>query len=231
MDYAVYLYTLLTLFVFWLAFQLNKRWKSLIFNTFVLSVLFLIVLLLITKLPYDDYMKGNAPLNNLLGVSIVALSVPLYEQLPQIKQHWKALLFITIFSSLLSMISGALFALWLGANPEMVATLLPKSVTTPIAMAIAENLGGIPSVTAVVVILAGLLGSIFGYVTLKLLRVSRWEAVGLSIGAASHVMGTVACMEINPKAGNYSSIALVLCGVISAVLAPFVFKLIYMVML
>ncbi|NBI13015.1 CidB/LrgB family autolysis modulator [[Haemophilus] felis] len=227
MDYVIYLYSFLTLAAFWLALQFNKRWKSVVLNTFVLTVLILIVVLLITKIPYDDYWQGNSPLNHLLSVSIVALAVPLYEQLPQIRKHWKVLLFLTVFASLLTMLSGALLAIILGAQPQIVATLLPKSVTTPIAMAIAENLGGIPSVAAVGVIIAGLQGSIFGYLLLKILRVRHSEAIGLAIGAVSHVLGTVTCMDTDKKVGNYSSIALVLCGVISAVLAPFIFKLIY----
>lgn len=227
MDYAIYLYSFLTLIAFWLALQFNKRWKSVVLNTFVLTVLILIALLLLTRIPYDNYWQGNAPLNHLLSVSIVALALPLYEQLPQIRKHWKSLLLLTTFASLSTMLSGALLAIFLGAQPHIVATLLPKSVTTPIAMAIAENLGGIPSVAAVGVIVAGLQGSIFGYVLLKILRVRHSEAIGIAIGSVSHVLGTVTCMDTDKKAGSYSSIALVLCGVISALLAPFTFKLIY----
>lgn len=227
MDYAIYLYSLLTLAAFWLALQFNKRWKSVVLNTFVLSVLILLVLLLVTNIPYDQYWQGNSPLNHLLSVSIVALAVPLYEQLPKIRKHWKILLLVTLFASLSTMLSGALLAILLGAQPQIVATLLPKSVTTPIAMAIAENLGGIPSVAAVGVIIAGLQGSILGYLLLKLLRIRHSEAIGIAIGSVSHVLGTVTCMDIDKKAGSYSSIALVLCGVISAILAPLTFKFIY----
>ena len=172
-------------------------------------------------------MAGNAPLNNLLGLSVVALALPLYEQLRQIAAYWKIILSVTILASLFSMLSGALLALALGASPEIVATVLPKSVTTPIAMAIAQNIGGVPAVAAVGVIVAGLQGSVFGYLVLKKIGLKNSEAIGLSVGAVSHALGTVSCMEADAKAGSYSSIALVLCGIISSLLAPLIFQWIY----
>lgn len=223
----IYFYSLLTIAAFWVALQINKRLKSVLLNTFILTLLLLISVLLLAKIPYDDYMAGNAPLNNLLGLSVVALALPLYEQLRQIAAYWKIILLITTIASVFSMATGALLALWLGANPEIVATVLSKSVTTPIAMAISQNVGGVPAVAAVGVVVAGLQGSIFGYVLLKKLRLKHSEAIGLSIGSVSHALGTVSCMEVDSKAGSFSSIALVLCGIISSILAPLVFKLIY----
>lgn len=227
-QYTIYLYTALTIFGFWLAFQISKRWKSMIFNTFILTVLILVAILLIGKIPYDDYMVGNTPINNLLGLSIVALALPLYEQLRQIAKQWKIILSIVVTASFFSMLSGAILALILGASPEMVATVLPKSITTPIAMEVSSHLGGIPAVTAVGVVVAGLQGSVFGYLVLKKIGIKHQEAIGLSVGSISHALGTVSCMDTNPKAGSYSSISLVLCGIISSILAPVVFKLIYL---
>ena len=228
MQYAIYLYTALTIFGFWLALQISKRWKSVIFNTFVLTVIILVLILEIGDIPYDDYMMGNAPINNLLGLSIVALALPLYEQLREIAKQWKIILSVIALASLFSMISGAVVAIFLGASPEMVATVLPKSITTPIAMEVSSHLGGIPAVTAVGVVLAGLQGSMFGYLILKKLGLKHQEAIGLSVGSVSHALGTVSCMEINPKAGSFSSISLVLCGIMSSILAPLVFKIIYL---
>ena len=223
----IYAYSLLTIAAFWGALQINKRLQSVVFNSFILTVLILIGALLLAKIPYDNYMTGNAPLNNLLGLSVVALALPLYEQLRQIAAYWKIILLITTVASLLSMLTGAGLALLFGASPEIVATVLPKSVTTPIAMAISQNIGGVPAVAAVGVVVAGLQGSVFGYLVLKKLNLKYSEAIGLSVGAVSHALGTVSCMEIEAKAGSYSSIALVLCGVISSILAPLVFNLIY----
>ena len=223
----IYLFSLLTIAAFFLALQINKRLRSMLLNTFVLTVLILVALLVVVDIPYDTYMQGNAPLNNLLGVSVVALALPLYEQLRQIAARWQAILITTTVASLLAMASGALMAILLGANPDIVATVISKSVTTPIAMEISRHLGGVPAVAAVGVVLAGLQGSMFGYLVLKKLRVKNSEAMGLAIGSMSHALGTVTVMEVDQKAGSYSSISLVLCGIISSILAPFVFKLIY----
>ena len=225
MQYAIYLYTILTIFGFWLALQISKRWKSMIFNTFVLTVSILVLILVVSDIPYDDYMAGNAPINNLLGLSIVALALPLYEQIRQIAKQWKIILSVVVLASIFSMFTGAIFAIILGASPEMVATVLPKSITTPIAMEVASHLGGIPAVTAVGVVVAGLQGSVFGYLILKKVGIKQ-QAVGLSVGAVSHALGTVSCMEADPKAGSYSSISLVLCGIMSSILAPLVFHVI-----
>lgn len=223
----IYLFSLLTIAAFSLALQINKRLRSMLLNTFVLTVLILVALLVVADIPYDTYMQGNAPLNNLLGVSVVALALPLYEQLRQIAARWQTILITTTVASLLAMASGALMAILLGANPDIVATVISKSVTTPIAMEISRHLGGVPAVAAVGVVLAGLQGSMFGYLVLKKLRVKNSEAMGLAIGSMSHALGTVTVMEVDQKAGSYSSISLVLCGIISSILAPFVFKLIY----
>ncbi|WP_273397967.1 CidB/LrgB family autolysis modulator [Actinobacillus porcinus] len=223
----IYLFSLLTIAAFFLALQINQRLRSMLLNTFVLTVLILVALLVVADIPYDTYMQGNAPLNNLLGVSVVALALPLYEQLRQIAARWQAILITTTVASLLAMASGALMAILLGANPDIVATVISKSVTTPIAMEISRHLGGVPAVAAVGVVLAGLQGSMFGYLVLKKLRVKNSEAMGLAIGSMSHALGTVTVMEVDQKAGSYSSISLVLCGIISSILAPFVFKLIY----
>ena len=174
MQYAIYLYTGLTIFGFWLALQISKRWKSMIFNTFVLTVSILVLILVVSGIPYDDYMAGNAPINNLLGLSIVALALPLYEQIRQIAKQWKIILSVVALASIFSMFTGA----------------------------------------------------IFGYLILKKVGIKQQEAVGLSVGAVSHALGTVSCMEADPKAGSYSSISLVLCGIMSSILAPLVFHVI-----
>lgn len=219
----IYFYCLMTIAAFSLAVAINKKVKSLVFNSFVISVCLLIAILLIFHIPYHEYIAGNMPLNELLGPSIVALALPLYEQLKQIKQYWRSILFIMFMASAFAMLSGAFTAFLLGGNQQVMATLFAKSITTPLAMAVSGTIGGVPTVTVVLVTIAGLVGSVFGYTIIKLIRVKNSEAIGLAIGSASHALGTAACMEINKKAGTYSSIALVLCGVITSLIAPILF--------
>ena len=223
---AIYLFSLLTLVAFYLALQISKRWKSMIFNSFILTVMIVALFLQVGGIDYDDYMQGNAPINFLLGLSIVALALPLYEQLRPIAKQWKVILSLTLAASLLAMFSGGALALMLGASREMIATILPKSITTPLALEVASHLGGIPAVTAVSVVVAGLQGSVCGYLLLNKLGVKSPVAIGLSVGAISHGLGTVSCMDNNQTAGSYASIALVLCGIMSSIFAPLVFNLV-----
>lgn len=225
-NFALYSYSLLTIAVFITALKLNKRLKSTILNPFILSLLALVAILFFAQIPFQDYYQGNFPLNQLLGVSVVALAVPFYEQLPQLLKHWRKISVIVLFSTLFTMLTGAGLAVLLGANPQILAAILPKSVTTAIAISIASEIGGSSAVSAVAVMVAGLTGSAFGLAILQHSKVRNTRAIGLSMGAVSHALGTARAMEYSVKAGSYASVALVLCGVLSSLVAPWVFRLI-----
>ncbi|WGE36769.1 CidB/LrgB family autolysis modulator [Actinobacillus genomosp. 1] len=222
----IYLYSFLTIAAFLLGQRISQRLKSSVLNPFVIALTLVIAMIVIGKVPYTDYYQGNFPINNLLGVSVVALALPFYEQLPQIRKKWRQITLVVAFGTSFTMITGIFFALLLGASPDILAAIVPKSVSTPIAIAIAGQIGGSSAITAVGVLVAGLLGSVFGFAVLHRIGVRNVRAIGLSMGAVSHALGTGRCMEYSIKTGSYSSIALVLCGVLSSVLAPFVFKIV-----
>ena len=222
----IYLYSFLTIAAFLLGQRISQRLKSSVLNPFVIALTLVIAVIVIGKVPYTDYYQGNFPINNLLGVSVVALALPFYEQLPQIRKKWRQISLVVAFGTSFTMITGIFFALLLGASPDILAAIVPKSVSTPIAIAIAGQIGGSSAITAVGVLVAGLLGSVFGFAVLHRIGVRNVRAIGLSMGAVSHALGTGRCMEYSIKTGSYSSIALVLCGVLSSVLAPFVFKIV-----
>lgn len=226
-NIAIYLYSLLTILVFAIAIKVNKRIKSSILNPFVLSLILLIILFISFDIPFKPYYQGNFPLNQLLGVSVVALAVPFYEQLPQLIKHWKKITVIVVIATSLTMLLGAGFALLLGADEQILASFLPKSVTTAIAISISAEIGGTPAITAISVLIAGTIGSAFGLVVLKLFKIHNSRAIGLSIGAASHALGTARIMSYSVKAGSYASVSLVLCGILSSLLAPIVFQIIF----
>lgn len=222
----IYAYSLLTIAIFIVAIKLSKRLKSAILNPFILSLLLLVGILYWGDIPFADYYQGNFPLNQLLGVSVVALAVPFYEQLPQLIKHWKKITLIVLASTTLTMLSGAGLALAFGANPEILASVLPKSVTTAIAISISAEIGGNPAISAVAVLIAGLTGSAFGLAILQGLNVTNTRVIGLSIGAVSHALGTARAMDYSIKAGSYASVALVLCGLLSSLLSPVVYQII-----
>ncbi|VEI45409.1 putative effector of murein hydrolase [Actinobacillus equuli] len=153
-------------------------------------------------------------------MAIVALAIPLYEQFPQIRQRWKAISFILLLGTLVSMCSGMLLALLLGGTQDIVAALMPKSVTMPLALVITGEIGGEFALSAVGVMVAGLLGAVLGVQILKLARITNPQAIGMSLGIASHALGTARCMELNTKSASYSSLALVICGLLSSFIAP-----------
>jgi len=215
----------LTLAVFFAARKLAARFKLALLNPLLVAMVVIIPLLLLTGTPYDHYFQGSKVLNDLLQPAVVALAFPLYEQLHQIRARWKSIITICFIGSLVAMISGTLIALLMGATPEIAASILPKSVTTPIAMAVGGSIGGIPAISAVCVIFVGVLGAVFGHTLLNLMRIKTKSARGLAMGTASHALGTARCAELDYQEGAFSSLALVICGIITSLVAPFLFPL------
>ncbi|RPE00326.1 CidB/LrgB family autolysis modulator [Candidatus Pantoea deserta] len=211
--------------VFMLARQLAAKVKISIINPLLVAMAIIIPLLLVLNIPYTRYFAGSQILNQLLQPAVVALALPLYEQMHQIRARWKSLIGVCFIGSLTAMTSGTAIALWMGATPEIAATILPKSVTTPIAMAVSASLQGIPAISAICVLIAGVLGAVFGHMVLNLLGVKTRAARGLAIGNASHALGTARAAEVDYQEGAFSSLALVLCGIITSLLAPFIFPL------
>ncbi len=221
-----FFYLLLTLIIFIFSLKIAKKINIILFSPFLIGLVTLAIILVITNIPYQVYYQSNSILNKLLNISIIALAYPFYEQLPQIRRYWKSLIIIILFSSLLTMLTGILFALLLGGDKAILASILPKSVTTAIAVAIAQEINGEPAITAVGVTIAGLIGSSFGLTILKWIKITNSKAIGLGMGAVSHALGTAISLDKSIPMGSFSSISLVLCGITSSVIAPFVMKII-----
>lgn len=213
----------LTLLVFFAARKLALRYKSPLLNPLLIAMVVIIPFLLVTHIPYENYFRGSEILNSLLQPAVVALAFPLYEQLHQIRARWKSIITVCFIGSMTAMISGTAVALLLGASPEIAASILPKSVTTPIAMAIGGSLGGIPAISAMCVILVGVFGAVLGHALFNLLGIRAKAARGLAMGSASHALGTARCAELDFQEGAFSSLALVVCGIITSLMAPFLF--------
>lgn len=224
----IYLFSVLTIISFLVAIRFSRLLKSSIFNPFILALLMIIGVLWLGGFSYQDYYAGNQPLNSLLNLTIVSLALPFYEQLPQIRRKWKQILVLCFISSFLTMMSGMYFAWWLGGNEEIVASIAGKSVTMPIALLISQELGGNNALTGIGVMIAGLTGAVFGTILLGLIKIKRHYAIGLSMGAVSHALGTARSMEISNETASFAAIAFVLCGVFSSFIAPLVFRLVIM---
>lgn len=215
----------ITFGVYFFARVLQKKTGSILLNPILLTIAVLILFLKMTHISYDTYNKGGHLIEFWLKPAVVALGVPLYLQLKMIKKQLLPILLSQLAGCVVGVVSVVLTAKLMGASQEVILSLAPKSVTTPIAMEVAKTLGGIPSLTAAVVVCVGLLGAIVGFKTMKLMRVGSPIAQGLSIGTAAHAVGTSAAMDISSKYGAYASLGLTLNGLFTALLTPTILEL------
>lgn len=189
-------------------------------NPVLLAVIALVALLMVTGTDYKTYFDGAQFVHFMLGPATVALAVPLYQQFQKVRKSFPVIL-ASIFAGSVTAVLTAVGIAWaLGASEATLLSLAPKSVTAPIAMGIAQAAGGPASLTAVLVILTGILGAVVGPSVLNLLRIKDWRARGLAMGTASHGIGTARAFQVNAVAGAFSSLAMGLNGLATAVLLP-----------
>ena len=220
-----YLLLALTFGVFALFRELQRKTGWVLLNPILLTMIVLIVFLKVTGISYETYQEGGHLIEFWLKPAIVALGVPLYLQLEMIKKQWLPILLSQLVGCLVGLVSVILIAKGLGATPEVICSLAPKSVTTPIAMEVSEATGGIPSLSAAVVILVGLFGAVLGFKVMGFGHIKSPIAQGLSMGTASHAIGTSAAMDVSKKYGAYASLGLTLNGILTALLTPMVLRL------
>ncbi len=196
-----------------------------VFNPVALAILILVTVLLLTRTPYGTYFQGAQFVHFLLGPATVALAIPLYRYWDRVRLLFVPLLVSMTAGSLTAIVLAMGTARLLGGSRETLLSLAPKSVTTPIAMGITEKIGGIPSLTAVLVILTGILGALTGPAIAKFLRVESDEAKGFALGIASHGIGTARAFQISTLAGAFAGLAIGLNGIFTAILVPVFVKL------
>lgn len=227
MDYLENKYFLiaLTFIVFFLAKQLQKRTGLIILNPILMSMIVLILFLKTFDISYDTYYEGGQLIEFWLKPAVVALGVPLYLQLESIKKQLIPILVSQLVGCVVGIISVVLIAKYMGASTPVIVSLASKSVTTPIAMEVTQALGGIPALTAAIVVCVGIFGALFGFKVLTWGKVGSPIAQGLSMGTASHAVGTSAAMEVSGKYGAFASLGLTLNGILTALLTPIVMDL------
>ncbi len=194
-------------------------------NPVAVSVALILALLAATGTPYATYFDGAQFVHFLLGPATVALAVPLWRNLAAVRRTLVPMAASLMLGSATAIISAVAVAAALGADRAMLASLAPKSVTTPIAMGVSERLGGLPSLTAALVILTGVVGAMTATPLLNLLGVRDWRARGFAVGLASHGIGTARAFQVNELAGTFAGIAMGLNGLVTALLAPLLLAL------
>lgn len=205
--------------------KLARRYKNPLINTIMLPALLIIALLIVTGQDGTAYQAGTQPLNRLLELAVVAFALPLYQQAAKIRQQLWPIVLCCSLSALISVSTTLIIGGLLQASPELLASIATKSITTPLAMSVSETMGGIPAIAAGLVIIVGMMGAIIGFPLLKWAGVHHPEAQGLAMGAGAHAIGTGAAAEAGPVQGAFSSLAMVVCGIATAILAPPLFHL------
>ena len=216
----------LTFGVFYAAKTLQRRLGWVLFNPILIAIAIIIVFLLAMDIPYETYHEGAKLIEFWLKPAVVALGVPLYLQLSSIKRQFLPILASQTMGCVAGIVSVVVIAKMLGASNAVIMSLASKSVTTPIAMEVTQALGGIPSLTAAIVVITGLIGAIIGFKTLSVGHVHNPMALGLSMGAASHALGISAAMDRDQFMGAYASLGLTLNGILTALLTPTVIDII-----
>ena len=216
----------LTFGVFYAAKTLQRRLGWVLFNPILIAIAIIIVFLLAMDIPYETYHEGAILIEFWLKPAVVALGVPLYLQLSSIKRQFLPILASQMMGCVAGIVSVVAIAKMLGASNAVIMSLASKSVTTPIAMEVTQVLEGIPSLTAAIVVITGLIGAIIGFKTLSVGHVHNPMALGLSMGAASHALGTSAAMDRDQFVGAYASLGLTLNGILTALLTPTVIDII-----
>lgn len=223
-GYAVFA-IVVTLLAYEGARRLYARVPHPLLNPLLLAITALIVLLRALGISFGDYDRGGWLISFWLGPAVVALGVPLYLQMEEIARRGRAMLVSILAGSVTGIVSATAAALLLGASRQVVLSVAPRSVTTPIAMGVARKLGGLPPLTAVLVISTGVLGAVAGPTILRLARVRSRTAWGLAMGGAAHGIGTARAVEEGDVEGATSGLAIGLMGLATAILAPFVVPL------
>ena len=194
-------------------------------NSVSIAVLALIVVLLVTGTNYETYFRGAQFVHFLLGPATVALAVPLYNNLATVKQLLMPMTAALIAGSLTAIISAVGIAWAAGADVVALKSMAVKSVTMPIAMAVTEQIGGLPSLTAVFVILTGILGAMIVTPMFSAIGITNWRARGFAAGVAAHGIGAARAFQVNDVAGAFAGIAMALNGLLTALLVPMLAKL------
>lgn len=230
-DIWVYLSTspLLHLTLTLLAYQggmaiYRKSGLNPLLNPVLIAVAGLVIILVITDTDYSVYFEGAQFVHFLLGPATVALAIPLYRQFQVIRRSGFAIIASVIAGAITAAVSAVGISWMLGASENALMSIAPKSVTAPVAMGIAESLGGLPSLTAVLVILTGITGAALGPFVLNLCRIKDWKARGLAIGTASHGIGTARALNINDVAGAFAGLAMGLNALATAILIPLLWQ-------
>lgn len=216
---------IISLLAFEIGCFLYNKFKIPIFNPLLIAIIIIITFLKITDISFENYNSGAQFINIFLGPSTVILAVPLYKQLPLLKKNFLPIITGILIGSILGILSIILVSHALGLNIDIIRSLAPKSVTTPIGIEISKQQGGITSITVAAIILSGIMGAVVGPLVCKLFKIKDKVAIGIALGTASHAVGTSKAIEMGEIEGAMSSLSMGIAGIITVFLVPILLKI------
>ncbi len=209
----------LTIAAYWIGMAIQKKVNKVICNGMLIAVVLVILTLTVLQIPYENYYQGGSLINLFLGPATACLAVSIYMKIDLLKKYWLPVVVGCTVGTVTSI--GCVYGLCrlFGLDRELTMSLLPKSVTTPIAAAVAGGHGGIVSLAVAAVCFTGIIGNLCAPLMIRLFRVREPLAAGLGIGACSHAMGTAKALELGETEGAMSGLAIGLCGLLTSLLS------------
>lgn len=204
---------------------IKQKFKLSIFNPLLISIIILILFLMKLNIKYSDYNNGAQVISFFLAPATVALALPLYKKFSLFKKNAVPIIVGILCGASSGIICVILLSKLFGLSGKLAKSLVPKSITTPIGMALAKQLGGIPSIAVVAIIVTGIFGSIIGPFLYKTLKINDKVAMGIAMGASSHAVGTAKALEIGEDEGAMSSLTIAISGIITVIIAPILWSL------
>ncbi|UOE93506.1 LrgB family protein [Alkalihalobacillus sp. LMS39] len=224
--FVSFLFIMMTLAVYILGKVLYKKYPNPLTLPILTGTLFIVFILVFFEIPYETYQQGGKWIEHLLGPAVVALGYPLYKQRALFTQYIVPVCVGVGVGSVVGVYTGFQLASWLDIEKDVIFSLLPKSVTTPVAMDIAQTIGGASPLAAIFVMFAGISGAVGGPMLLRWCKINHVVGRGVGMGTASHAIGTAKAMEHSEQEGAISTIAMTVSAVIVSVIIPvFVFFL------
>lgn len=213
-------YIFITLSFYILYSWIQQRTNIAILNPVLLSVTSIIIILKATGISYDEYMLGGKFISVFLGPATVALAIPLYKNWSILRERGLTLIIGIFVGSIVAVTSVWFLSNLFKLDEEIVLSLLPKSITTPIGIEVSRKIGGIPSLTVSVIVLTGIIGNIFGPAIFKIFKITDSVAIGAALGTSSHAIGTSRALEIGEVEGAISGVSIGLAGLFTSLLIP-----------
>lgn len=213
---------ILTILFFNIGIYIQKKTNKPIFNPLLIAILGIILFLSITKIPYESYKLGGDRINFFLGPVTIVLAVPLYKQFDLFKKYLLEILIGISYGVVVSFISVKLIGHFTNADVDIINSLIPKSITTPMGISLTKTLSGVEAITVVSIILTGILGAIISPIIFKIGKINNPVAKGIALGTSAHALGTTKALEMGEVEGAMSGLSIGISGIITVILIPII---------